>query len=97
MAIYAVIRRRGAPWDSSKPLTEQAAWQPHAEFMTALHEERFVLLAGPMEAESEALIVVEADGTDEVERRLADDPWTANGMLVTARISRWDLRLGSLG
>ena len=96
MPLFAVIRRRGAPWDGSKPLVEQAGWQPHADFMTALHEEGFALLAGPLEADREALIICCADSPQEVERRLSDDPWTANGMLETVRVSRWDLRLGSL-
>jgi uncharacterized protein YciI len=97
MPLFAVIRRRGAPWDGSKPLVEQAGWQPHADFMNALHDEGFALLAGPLEAEDEALLILRAENEAEIEARLADDPWTESGMLETARISRWNLRLGSLG
>lgn len=96
MAIYAVIRRRGAPWDASKALDEQEGWRPHADFMNGLRDDGFALLAGPLEDNAEALIIVRADSADEVERRLADDPWTIDGMLETIRISPWTLRLGSL-
>jgi bifunctional non-homologous end joining protein LigD len=30
------------------------------------------------------------------ERRLVDDPWTKSGILSTARISRWSLRIGKV-
>jgi hypothetical protein len=33
----------------------------------------------------------------EVNERLASDPWTINGLLVTKQISPWQLRLGTLG
>jgi uncharacterized protein YciI len=46
--------------------------------------------------ETGALIIVRAASPEAVEAWLAEDPWTASGLLVTERISRWTLRIGSL-
>jgi uncharacterized protein len=94
--LFAVIRRRGPGWQEGQPLEKQADWRAHATFMDALFEEGFVILAGPMENTSEALVVVRAESPEEVHSRLAEDPWTRNGLLSTTRIAAWTLRLGTL-
>jgi uncharacterized protein YciI len=94
--IFVVLRSRGARWDDSRPLEGQADWPAHAAFMDALYEQGFVALVGPLEGTREALIVVRAACESEIAERLAADPWTTNGLLVTNRISPWQLRLGSL-
>ncbi len=38
-----------------------------------------------------------ASSTSEIVERLASDPWTTNGLLITTQVSPWQLRLGSLG
>ena len=94
--LFAVIRKRGAAWREGRSLEEQADWTAHAIFMDALFDERFVILAGPMEGTSEVLIVVRAESADQVHARLAEDPWTRNGLLSTVQVAAWTLRLGSL-
>ncbi len=54
-------------------------------------------LAGPLEGTGEVLLVFRAPSPDEIDRRLAADPWTRSGILSTTRIARWDLRLGEVG
>ena len=95
--VFVVLRSRGPAWDDSKPLDSQAAWTAHAEFMDALFEERFAVLVGPLEGTRDALLVLRASSASEVVERLAADPWTANGLLVTRQISPWQLRLGTVG
>ena len=95
--VFAVLRSRGPAWDDSKPLESQAAWAAHAEFMDALFEEGFTALVGPLEATRDALLVLRASSASQVVERLAADPWTANGLLVIKQISRWQLRLGTVG
>jgi hypothetical protein len=53
-------------------------------------------LVGPLEGTRDALLVLRASGPSEIVERLASDPWTAKGLLVTKQISPWQLRLGSL-
>ena len=93
---FVVLRSCGPGWDDTKPLEEQAEWAAHAAFMDALYEERFAALAGPLEGTRDALLVLRASSPAEIVERLAADPWTANGLLVTKQISLWRLRLGSL-
>jgi uncharacterized protein YciI len=93
--LFAVIRRHGAAWLPGRPLEEQPSWEGHAHFMDALYTEGFVVLAGPL-GNDDALIILRATSSAEIEQRLAPDPWTKLGLLVTARIDPWTLRLGSL-
>ena len=95
MKLFAVIRKRGRDWQASLPLEAQQDWPAHASFMDALEAEGFVVLAGPLETTSEALIVVRANSGGEVEDRLAEDPWTRTGLLQTTKIAEWTLRIGA--
>jgi uncharacterized protein YciI len=94
--VFAVLRSRGPAWDDSKPLEGQPAWPAHAAFMDALFEERFAALVGPLEGTRDALLILRASSAEDVAERLASDPWTANGLLVTRQVSVWQLRLGSV-
>jgi len=96
MTIYAVLRRPGPAFDSTRPIEEQQDWQPHADFMMRLAAEGFVLMAGPLMGEG-ALLIVHAGSEEAVARRLSEDPWTATGLLGVDRILAWDLRIGAPG
>jgi uncharacterized protein YciI len=93
---FAVTRTHGKPWQASLPLEGQQAWQVHADFMDALTAEGFVVLGGPLEGTSEALLIIRAESPDEIHRRLQADPWTTLGLLTTTRVAPWTIRLGSL-
>jgi hypothetical protein len=93
---FVVIRSRGPAWDDSKPLEAQLDWAAHAAFMDALFEQRFAALVGPLEGTRDALLVFRASTASEIIERLASDPWTINGLLVTKQISPWQIRLGTL-
>ena len=95
MNLYAVWRRRSGAWSEGRPIETQAEWAEHAAFMMAAAAEGFVILAGPID-DTGALIVVRAESAEAAEARLAADPWTISGLLVTERIVRWHLRIGSL-
>jgi uncharacterized protein YciI len=94
--LFAVLRSRGPGWDDSRPLESQADWAAHAAFMDALFEEGFAALAGPLEGTRDALLILRASSAAEITDRLAADPWTGSGLLITRQISLWQLRLGSL-
>ena len=95
MELYAVWRRRDGGWKEGEPIEAQHEWAEHAAFMMQGVADGSVVLAGPID-DTGALIVVRADSADVVEAWLAADPWTASGLLVTERIARWHLRIGSL-
>jgi uncharacterized protein YciI len=94
--LFMVIRRYGPPYAPGRPLEEQQDWEAHRAFMNALEAERLVRLGGPLEEREDVLLIFHANDKEEIERRLADDPWTRSGLLSTIRISRWELRIGKL-
>jgi hypothetical protein len=96
MTLFAVIRRHGPAWQPGRPLEEQDDWVGHAAFMDALTAEGFVLLGGPLEGASGALLIVRARSHQEIVERLAADPWTVRDLLRTDLLAPWTLRLGSL-
>lgn len=93
---FVVLRSRGPAWDDSKPLEAQQDWAAHAAFMDTLFEQGFAALVGPLEGTRDALLVLRTSSPSEVVERLASDPWTINGLLITKQISPWQIRLGTL-
>lgn len=97
---FAVIRRPGPNWDPSRTMRRQDRWDEHAAFMDGLAEEGFLLLVGPLgdaAAPERVLAVVDAAGPQEVQARLAEDPWVPMGLLVTVSVDRWVLAIGTIG
>ena len=95
--IFAVTRTRGAGWDETRPLEEQADWRRHADFMNGLHKDGFVLLGGLLEGTPDVLLIIRADDEAEIRSRLAEDCWSRSDLLRIAGVVPWTLRLGSLG
>ena len=94
--LFVVIRRYGPPYARGLPLEEQQDWEAHRAFMNALEAEGLVRLGGPLEEREDVLLIFRADNGTEIERRLADDPWTKSDILSTERISRWEVRIGKV-
>ena len=94
--LFVVVRRRGAAWRQGLPLEGQPEWDAHARFMDALVDDGFVLLGGPLEDRSEALLVVRAHSVEEIEKRLSTDPWHKLNLLDSGWMAPWTLRLGAL-
>jgi uncharacterized protein YciI len=91
---YAVTREPGASWDASRAMREQAGWDAHAAFMDALVDDGFVVLGGPLgDGERRFLLVFDAESVEEIEARLADDPWTPTGLLRVTSVEPWEILL----
>jgi uncharacterized protein len=91
---FAVIREPGARWDPARPLQEQAGWPEHLAFMTALAEDGFIAVGGPLSDGRRALHIVNARSETEIRRRFDDDPWTARKLLLIASVEPWQALLG---
>ncbi len=91
--LYVVRTERGGPWDWSRDLREQNAWDEHAGFMNALVDDGFVRLGGPLDGDRHALLVVDAASEQGIRERLAEDPWALNGMLTVKSVERWTILL----
>jgi uncharacterized protein YciI len=64
--------------------------------MDGLAAEGCVLLVGPLEGTKDVLLIARARDGEEIRSRLSEDPWSRNGLLRTATVAPWTLRLGSL-
>ena len=94
MRYLAVTRTRGAAWDDARDLEEQDGFAEHAAFMNALVAEGFVVLGGPLDDDASTLLIVDALSEQAVRSRLAEDPWSATGMLELTRVAQWEVLLG---
>jgi uncharacterized protein YciI len=74
-------------------MREQVEWDEHAQFIDELVASGFIVLGGPLEGEREVLEIVSAPSEEAIRERLAEDPWTANGMLTLVSIERWTVLL----
>jgi uncharacterized protein YciI len=94
-SFYAVVSEAGPSWVRGTPMREQDAWSAHAAFMNALADEGFVVMGGPLGDGSphRAMLIIDAPGETEVERRLADDPWLRGGLLTVTSIESWEILL----
>jgi len=96
---YMVVNEAGPTWAGGTPMREQTGWSAHAVFMNALADEGFVVLGGPIGDGSphRAMLIVAAPSEQEVERRLAEDPWRRDGVLKVTSIERWEILLDGQG
>jgi uncharacterized protein YciI len=91
---YFVVRvERGGPWDWSRGLREQDGFDDHARFMDALVEEGFIYLGGPLDSGRGVIHVVTAPSEQAIRDKLAEDPWSKNGMLTISAIEGWTVLL----
>ena len=90
MSLYSVIREAG-PGFIDGGTTAQPDVADHAAFMNALAEEGLILFAGPLAGTEtgrlRALLIMSADGEDEIRRRLHDDPWVSADRLVITSVT----------
>jgi uncharacterized protein YciI len=99
MATFLVqLRRSGPEWDPALPLREQPRFAVHAAFIDRLvHEERLILVGGPLADEERVVYLVRASSEDEARERVVEaDPWSGTH-LVLESIDGWTLLLDGLG
>lgn len=96
METWFVLRTRGAGFAADAPVEGQPDWDGHAACMIRLAKAGDLLFSGPWGDREGALLVFRAGNKAQVEAWVAEDPWTDNQVLVTERIARWDVRIGTL-
>jgi hypothetical protein len=94
---FAVTRERGPNWNGSLPMREQERWDEHARFMDLLVDDGCVLFGGPLGDGARILLIMRAESEDEIEGRLAEDPWTQMGLLRIVGAERWQILLRAAG
>ena len=97
MSCFIVIREAGPAWQDGG-IAEQPALNRHAAFMNSLADERVVLAAGPLAGTEpgriRALLIIDAVDEADVQRRLADDPWTISEQLRVTSVELWSVFVG---
>jgi uncharacterized protein YciI len=96
METYLVLRRRGPAFDAGAPVEGQPDWDGHAACMIRLAKAGALLFSGPFGDREGALLIFRADNSARVKAWVDEDPWSANGVLVTDLIAPWDVRIGTL-
>lgn len=96
MPYFMVLRARGSRWRADRAPNQQEAYEPHAAFINQLTREGVAVLGGWLARSGDVLLVLQASTADEVNRRLAEDPWTTLDILPVTRVEEWSLALGSL-
>jgi uncharacterized protein YciI len=81
--------------DLSKDTRGQPFWDEHAAFIDRLVADGFILMGGPLIDEDGmpqgALLIVNAEGENEVREKLKNDPWFTHGILKLESIKRWQI------
>ena len=93
MTYYVVTRERGENWDARLSMRQQEKWDEHAAFMNALVDDGFVVLGDG----GKILLIIDAESEQEIDARLADDPWTPLGLLRITKVEHWEILLGASG
>ena len=88
---FVPISSAGPNRDRSKHTREQPLWDEHAAFIDKLVAEGFVLMGGPLVDEDGAMLIVNAQGENEVTGKLKDDPWFERGILKLESVKRWEI------
>lgn len=90
MAQYTVDTRYVADRDAL-----QAARPAHREYLSGLVSQGKVLLAGPWADDLGGFVVYQAADQAELDRLLADDPYTTQGVAAERSIREWRITMGT--
>jgi uncharacterized protein len=93
--LFLVFQNPGPNWVSGRPTREQPLWDEHAAFIDRLFDEGRIVLGGPYADYSRALLVVQAQDTDEARNLLREDPWGKSGILIPSEVIEWTVFVDS--
>jgi uncharacterized protein YciI len=99
MSLFAVTREAGPSWTEGKGAFEQPEVNDHADFMSDLADDGFVLFAGPLAGSEHdrirVLLIADAGSEADIYQRLADDPWERTRRVVTTSVEPWLILSGA--
>ncbi|MDQ2981181.1 MAG: hypothetical protein M3R26_02505 [Actinomycetota bacterium] len=90
-----VTFRTGPGWTGGTS-REQPDWDAHAAFIDALVERSTIVMGGPFDDYSGAMLLLEGVGADEVRSIFADDPFVKNGVFVLDEAREWTIFVDAL-
>lgn len=88
MAYFALEYRYADP-------EKRAAVRPrHLDYLRQLHADGKLVMAGPVDGASGALVVYRAADVAEAQRLVAEDPYTREGVSAGATLREWTVVIG---
>jgi uncharacterized protein YciI len=90
-----VIVKAGPTWKGGPP-EEQPGWDAHADFVDALVDAGRFVMGGPFSDYSGSMSLFEGMTRDEVEARVATDPFVENGVFVVESVRAWTVYVDEL-
>lgn len=91
MAVFAVT------YTYTDDAQRVATFRPeHREHLAELHREGTLLLSGPLDDGSTALLVVVADSADEALAKLDGDPFKRERVIVDRAVQEWTVVIGQI-
>ena len=97
MQTFVVLRKAGPNWLSDRSAREQPYWTEHAQFIDRLFEAGKILLAGPFDDGSGALLIVAVENEKAAQTFFDDDPWTIQNILRKGEVKAWQIFLNGFG
>jgi uncharacterized protein YciI len=87
---------QGLGRDALRAMREQDLWPEHVDYVNAVAEEGFLVMAGPYGDGDpyRAMLLVSAASPEEAKARLEEDPWTTGHVLETRAVERWEVLVG---
>jgi uncharacterized protein YciI len=95
MPVFVVFRNAGPKWLKDRPARQQPYWTEHAAFVDGLFDQGKILLAGPFDDGSGALLIVSVENQEAAEALFEDDPWTGQGILRTGDVKAFQIFLNA--
>ena len=87
MKSFAAYYEPGPNWLKGKPMKDQPL-KAHVDYMLQIYDRGKLIMGGPLEDGSGALVVFAAENIGEIEEMLSSDPAIARGILI-ASVREW--------
>jgi uncharacterized protein YciI len=95
MGLFVVFRNAGPNWVKDLSARQQPHWTEHAAFIDHLFDAGEILLAGPFDDGSGALLIIKTESEETARAIFDNDPWTGQGILRTAEVKAFQIFLNA--
>ncbi|HEX2912045.1 MAG TPA: YciI family protein [Chloroflexia bacterium] len=95
MQTFVVFRKAGSAWVPNLAARQQPYWDEHAEFMDRLFETGQILLGGPFDDGSGALLIIRVENEQAAQTIFEDDPWTVKDIQDKGEVKAWQIFLNA--
>jgi uncharacterized protein YciI len=95
MELFVVLRKSGPNWVAGKSARQQPYWDEHAEFIDRIFEAGKIMLGGPFDDGSGAMLIVRTATVQEAATIFAGDPWVLHDIMDQGEVKPWQMFLNA--